>query len=84
MKIRIRTPGVRLTFFLPTGLLFGRSGAWLVNRCGRRFAGPAMKNIPPQTINALFTQICRIKREYGNWDLIEAESADGEYVKIQL
>lgn len=84
MKIRIETPNSRLTFFLPTGLLFGRSGAWLVKRCGRKFYGDAVKNIPPQTVNALFAQICRIKKEHGNWDLVEVESADGEYVKIQL
>lgn len=84
MKIQIRSEGIGLTLYLPTNLLFSRGTVWLANHLGRKYAGPALDTIPPQALEALFTELRRIKKKHGHWDLVEVASADGEYVCIRL
>ena len=84
MKIQIRSEDTRLTLYLPTNLLLSRGTVWLANHVGRKYAGPALETIPPQALGALFAELRRIKKKYGHWVLVETESADGEYVCIQL
>lgn len=84
MKIQIRSNGFPITILLPTNLLFSRSALHLANRLGRKYAGQALESLPPQTLDALFAELRRIKKKYGHWDLVEVESADGEYVCIRL
>ena len=43
-----------------------------------------MKNIPPEAVEALFTEFRRIKRKYKNWELVKIEGADGSIVDITL
>lgn len=84
MKIQIRSEDIRLTLYLPTSLLFCRGTVWLANHLGQKHADPALDTIPPQALEAIFAELRRIKKKYGHWDLVETESADGEYVRIQL
>lgn len=84
MKIQIRSNGFPITILLPTNLLFSRSALHLANRLGRKYVGQALESLPPQTLDALFAEIRRIKRQYGHWDLVEIESADGDVIKICL
>lgn len=84
MKIQIREDDRNFTLLLPTGLVFGRPSLWLINSVGRKYAPDALASIPQDTLEALWAEMRRIKRKYGRWDLVEVDSADGEYVKITL
>ena len=84
MKIKIRSDEHKFTLWIPTGLMFSRSTVWIVNKLGRKYAGDALQNIPPEALDRLFAEFRRIKRKHGRWDLIDLESADGDVVKIVL
>lgn len=84
MKIQIRSNGFPITIPLPTNLVFSRSALRLANRLGRKYAGQELDALPPGALDALFAEIRRIKRQYGRWELVEIESADGDIVKISL
>lgn len=84
MRIRIKVDGQNINLVLPTGLVFGKGTVWLANHVGRKYAGDAMKNIPPKALEVLFSEFRRIKRKRGSWNLVEVESSDGEQVLITL
>lgn len=84
MRIRIKSDGYNMNIILPTGLIFSKGTVWLVNHVGRKYAADAMKNIPPEALDALFAEFRNIKRRYRSWDLVEVESASGEKVLITL
>lgn len=83
MKIQIKAQDTDLTLRLPTGLICSRGTAWLVLRTCHGHA-ECPESLPPQALPALFAELRRIKKKYGHWDLVEVESADGEYVCIRL
>lgn len=84
MKIQIREEDHHFCIALPTALVCSKT----VLRIGMHFAGKhapeAVQNIPPEAMERICTEIRRIKRRRGSWDLVEVESADGELVKITL
>ena len=84
MKIKIRSDEHKFTLWVPTGLLFSRATVYLFDKVGRKYAGDAMKNIPPEALNKIFAEFRRIKRKHGHWELVDLESADGDIVKIVL
>lgn len=84
MKIRVRDNSHDLSIALPTGLVFSRATVWLANRVGRRYAEDALRDIPPEALEALFAEFRRIKKKYGSWELVHVESSGGELVKVTL
>ena len=84
MRIQVKEDGRNINISIPTCLIFNKGTAWIARRFGRHYAGDAMKGIPPEAIDALFAEIRRIKKKYGSWELVEAESSDGELVKVTL
>lgn len=84
MKIRIQSGEKKFTVPFPTCLVFSRGSAWIANHIGRRYAGDAMKEIPPEAMDALFAEFRRIKSKHGSWELVNVQSADGDIVKITL
>lgn len=84
MKIQVKGNGYDINLLLPTALIFGKGTVWLANHFGRKYAGDAMKDIPPEALEALFAEFRSIKRKYGSWDLVEVESATGDRVLIRL
>lgn len=84
MKIHIRSEHHKLQLYLPTGLIFSKTVAKLGCRYGLRYAGSAMKDIPPEAVEALFAEFRRIKRKHGSWKLVDVEGADGQIVSITL
>ncbi len=84
MKIRIKSKGCNLTFWLPTRLILNKTTVRLANSVGRKYAADAMKDISPKALDALVGELCRIKKVYGKWDLVHIESSDGSIVKINL
>ena len=84
MKIHIKSEGHNLRFWLPTRLVFSKAVARLGGKYGEKYAGEAMKNIPPEAIEILFAEFRHIKQKHKSWELVEVESADGSVVDISL
>ena len=84
MRIKVKDEDTNINLLLPTNLIFSKGTVWLANHFGRKYAGDAMKGIPPEALDAVFTELRRIKRRYGHWTLVEVRSADGSGVEITL
>lgn len=84
MRVQVRGDGHNLNIILPTRLVFSRCMVWLANTVGRKYAADAMENISPEALEALFAEFRRIKSQYGAWDLVDVESADGDRVLVRL
>lgn len=84
MKIRVHNDDINISLWIPTNLIFGKLTVKLVNTVGRKYAGESLEKIPPDALEKLFTELRRIKRKHGSWELVEVESADGEIVRVTL
>lgn len=84
MKIRIEAEGHNFSIPIPTTLFFSKGTVWLANRVGRKYAGDAMADIPPEALDKLFAEFRRIKKRYDHWELVEVQSASGERIEITL
>ena len=84
MRITVKSEDTNVNLVLPTNLIFGRGTVWLANHFGRKYAGDAMKDIPPEALKRLFAEFRRIKKTHGRWELVEVRSADGDEVHITL
>ena len=84
MKIQVKAAGRNFTVPIPTGLIFSKATVWIANHFGRKYAGDAMKDIPPEAMDALFAELRRIKKKHGTWELADIESAGGEHVTVVL
>lgn len=84
MKIRVISGEEKINLILPTGLVFSKASVWVVNKVARKYAPDALKDIPPEAMDALFAELRRIKRRYGKWVLVEVESAGGDQVLVRL
>lgn len=84
MKIHLRSGKHNLRLYLPTRLIFSKTVARLGCKYGLQYAGDAMKDIPPEAVEALFAEFRRIKQKYGSWELVNQESSNGDIVKIIL
>ena len=84
MKIEVCHEGMHLRLRIPTCMIFSRPVQYLANHTARKYAPQAMENVSPEAMDALFSELRRIKKKYGNWDLVEIQSADGELVRIIL
>lgn len=81
MRIHIKSEGKNLRFRIPTNFVFSRGIAWLAVRFGPRNAS---LDLAPEQLYRLFAEFRRIKCKYGSWELVDAESADGDQVKVVL
>ena len=84
MRIKVKSDDTNINLILPTNLIFSRGMVWLANRFGRKYAGDAMRDIPPEAMDKIFAEFRRIKRKYGHWTLVEVHSTDGSEVEIVL
>ena len=84
MRIKVKDEDTDINLLLPTNLIFSKGTVWLVNHFGRKYAGDAMKDIPPESLDRLFAEFRRIKRKHKHWVLVEVASSDGDEVSIVL
>ena len=84
MKILIDSGSRSLSLRLPTGLVFSRLGAGVASLAVRNRAPDAVNTIPPEAVFALFEELRRAKRKYGEWELVDVVGSKGEHVKILL
>lgn len=84
MRIRVKGDGHNINIPIPTNLVFSKGTVWLAKHFGRKYAGNAMQDIPPEALDKLFAELRRIKRRHKHWTLVEIRSADGQEVYITL
>ena len=85
MKICIRSAdGPHLTIPLPNEMLFSPTVLKIALKTGRQFADGHAPDIPPETIAALCAAIKDYRQNYGPWELVHVESADGDSVIIEV
>ena len=84
MRIKVKSEDTNINIPLPTNLVFSKATVWLANRVGRKYAGDAMQDIPPEALDRLFAEVRRIKRKYRAWELVHVISSDGDEVHITL
>ena len=84
MKIIIKSNKQNLKFYFPTRLIFSRTAARIANIVGRKYASDTMSAISPEALETLCTELGKIKKCYGKWDLVDIESSDGSIIKIIL
>ena len=77
MRIRFKKNGHRLLLLLPAKLLLNRFSLAL----GFRFVKSGFDK--KQTV-AFVKAMNRYRRRHGAWVLLEAQGADGTYVKVEL
>lgn len=84
MKIIVRSQEHDIRLGIPTSWIFSRGSAFLAEKLGRKYAPESMVDIPPDAIPILCAELRKIKKKYGTYELVEMETAGGEYVKITL
>lgn len=84
MKILIDSGSRSFSVHLPTGLVFSRLGAGVASLAVRNHAPEAVNTIPAEAMFALFAELRRVKRKYGEWELVDVAGSKGERVKIFL
>lgn len=85
MKVRIQEKGNRpICILLPTKLIFNARFLSFGIRLANKYAPNQIPNVDPVILENLCNEICRIKSKYGHWELINVESANGDYVKVIL
>ena len=83
MRIRVRSDGRNIRLALPTRLIFSKWFIKLGLRIGSKYSGQKQE-LPPEAVDALCTEIRRIKKKHGSWELVDVRSAEGDTVQITL
>lgn len=84
MKIQVKDDGHSFSIVLPTRMIFSKTVARIVNCAGRKYVSEEMEKIPPEAMEAIFAELRRVKKQYGSWELVDIQSADGDRVNITL
>jgi hypothetical protein len=99
MRIQVKSQGYNISIPIPTRLIFSKPAVWIYLKFARshiRLAEqyipegaeislePCLSNLPEEAVYAICSEILRIKRTYGRWELLEVHSADGAEICITL
>lgn len=99
MRIKVKGCGHNIMIPIPTGLIFSKPSVWLYLKLAKNHFRLAeqyipenveislehcLYNLPEETVYAVCSEIMRIKRTHGRWELLEVHSANGEEVYITL
>ena len=80
MKISIQTQERDLCLKIPDGLLLNKMTALLVSGTTKQYA----RGIAPASVERLFQEIRRVKKNRGTSVLVEVETPEGKQIQIQL
>lgn len=81
MKIQVTGDGKNIRLSLPDWLVFGKMTVWMAGKAGANYIP---EGIATRDMHILLNELQKAKRIHGSWVLVEMESADGEYVKVEL
>lgn len=84
MRIKLKASGMRqFTIALPTGMVFSPTLIRLGLCIGRRYSAE-VPDISAHDLRTICKAVKQIKRRYGRYELVAAESSDGDFVRITL
>lgn len=84
MKVLIRANHRSICLAIPTGLILNPLALRIGTQLGRRHCNVQIPTIPPASVKCLARELKRLKRRSGPLTLVEAQTANGETVIIQL
>ena len=81
MKIEIKDEKKKIVINIPTRILFSRFGLLIIkiNDKEKRF-----RNLRGRDMKRIRKEIYRMRKLHGDWSFLEADSADGDKVRITL
>lgn len=84
MKISISGKQRNLDLSIPNRLIFNGITVRIACAAANKEIMDADAKISPAAMNTLFSEMNRMKKKYGTWNLVEVESTDGEKIRITL
>lgn len=84
MKIKIKSPEHNITLALPNGLVLNRLTAQIGTHYINKEIENKEKKFSPAELRMFFSAIKQCKKDFPDLNLVEVNSADGEYVLIRL
>ncbi len=88
MKIHVTAEDNNIRLSIPNWLLFSRGSAFLVGHImehmGRKYMPEGMEGWSARFISRACGELRRVKKERGQWLLVEVQSSSGEHVTIYL
>ena len=84
MRIKVISKDRHLNLVLPTRLVFSPVLVRFGLRIAQKYASKGTEQISPESVAQLCAEVCKIKKQYGSYELVEVQSADGEVVSIVL
>ena len=82
MLIRVKTDDVNLVIPIPNFLIDNRLAANIIMRICEDTSLPA--TIQPEQLLILLHEISHLKRNFGQFNLIEVDTAKGEHIRITI
>ncbi len=84
MKIHVTAEDNNIRLTIPNWLLFSRGAVWLIGHMGKQYLPQGMENLSPELISRMCAELRRVKKERGQWLLVEVQASSGEQVTIYL
>lgn len=88
MRIKIKTEGRSFTISIPTFLLTSHHllafGYWVTKKTSGKYSPAPMPDLDAAALKKLCRELRRIKKQYGRYELVHVQSADGDGVRITL
>ena len=88
MRIQLKATYRSFTIPIPNVFLtsphFLSFGCWCVNKTSGKYAPQPMPQLSTAQLKPLCRELKRIKRQYGRYELVSVEGADGQRVRITL
>ena len=84
MRIRVSDGHRDIRIWIPSGLVFNKLtvsiGIWAMKKYTPQYSC----NLTAEQLNAVFSELRRIKAKHGSWELVNVQGSDGEMVRVIL
>jgi hypothetical protein len=88
MKITVKTDKRRIAVWIPNFLLsshhFLAFGYWFTKKTSGRYSPQPMPELSAVQLKGFCRELKRLRKEYGHYEFICVEGADGDLVRITL
>ena len=84
MRIKVISGEHRINLVLPTRMIFSPTLVRFGLGIARKYAPKELEHIPPESVAVLCKELCRVKKKYGKYELVDIQSANGELINIVL
>jgi hypothetical protein len=84
VRIRVSDGHRDIRIWIPSGLVFNKLtisiGIWAMKKYTPQYSW----NLTAEQLNAVFSELRRIKAKHGSWELVNVQGSDGEMVRVIL